>query len=145
MSDIPVGFCQCGCGRTTPIAKRNHTRNGHRKGHHTRFVQYHTAKRGTGSFYHSMHLPGRGIVKTHIAIAEAALGRPLPDGAEVHHVDHNKRNNVPSNLVICQDKAYHLFLHVRARVVRAGGDPNTQRICHRCRHVVNMADLVGSR
>jgi hypothetical protein len=26
--------------------------------------------------------------------------------------------------VICQDRAYHMLLHMRERIVRAGGDPN---------------------
>ena len=75
---------------------------------------------------------GRGKM-LHVVIAETALGKPLPKRAEVHHVDGVKFNNAHSNLVICQDHAYHMLLHVRARVVRAGGNPNTQRICFRCR------------
>lgn len=68
----------------------------------------------------------------HIAIAQKAIGRPLPEGAEVHHFDENPTNNDPSNLVICQDRAYHKLLHKRQRIVAAGGDPNRERICCRC-------------
>jgi hypothetical protein len=68
-----------------------------------------------------------------VLVAEQALGRYLPDGVEVHHVDEDVRNNRNGNLVICQDKAYHKLLHVRARVVAAGGDPNTQALCGWCR------------
>ncbi len=74
-----------------------------------------------------------GNVMEHIVIAEAALGKPLPLSVEIHHVDGNKRNNANRNLVICQDREYHLLLHVRARIVRAGGDPNTQRLCSGCK------------
>jgi len=76
-----------------------------------------------------------GHVLEHVLIAERALGKPLPDGAEVHHADGIWSNNANSNLVICQDKAYHKLLHVRARVLKAGGNPNTQRICTTCRVV----------
>ena len=71
----------------------------------------------------------------HILIAERALGRYLPDGAEIHHVDENKRNNANRNLVICQDSAYHKLLHVRTRVLKAGGDPDTERICSLGKHL----------
>jgi hypothetical protein len=60
----------------------------------------------------------------HQHIAESALGRPLPHGVEVHHVDGDPSNNAPSNLVICQDRSYHRLLHRRARALRELGDAN---------------------
>lgn len=56
----------------------------------------------------------------HVVMAEKALGRPLPPGAEVHHMDRDRTNNntkSPWNLVICPDHAYHLLLHRRARML----------------------------
>ena len=77
-----------------------------------------------------------GTRSEHIRIATAALGRPMPAAAEVHHVNENGRDNRPGNLVICEDHAYHFLLHLRAKVLRAGGDPNTQRICYGCKALV---------
>ena len=78
---------------------------------------------------------GKGVVYDHVIVAEAVLGKYLPDGAQIHHVDGVKTNNAHSNLVICQDAAYHSLLHVRQRVLQAGGDPNAEKICATCQRV----------
>jgi hypothetical protein len=80
-----------------------------------------------GRSYGSASTKGRWAHE-HVIVAERAFGKALPKGAEVHHVDEDKFNNHRSNLVICQDRAYHQLLHQRARIVRAGGTPNTQRV-----------------
>ncbi len=77
----------------------------------------------------------------HIVIAEAALGRPLPAGVEVHHVDENKNNNAPSNLVICEDHSYHRLLHRRQRIIAAGGNPNTDQVCAYCHSAKLISDF----
>lgn len=68
----------------------------------------------------------------HIAIAEAALGKSLRSSAPVHHVDGNKLNNDPSNLVICNDVKYHNLLHYRQRALDATGDANAV-YCRYCK------------
>ena len=52
---------------------------------------------------------------TYRQIAERALGKPLPAGAEVHHLNGDPSDNRPGNLVICQDAEYHDLLHRRMR------------------------------
>ena len=69
--------------------------------------------------------------RVHALRAEAALGKPLPAGAEVHHADGSKNADAP--LVICQDRRYHMLLHRRTRVYRAGGNPDTDAMCSLCR------------
>jgi hypothetical protein len=95
-----------------------------------------------GSLYRG-YVGGKGKKRRfHVAVAEDALGRSLPMGAEVHHVDGNGLNNDHSNLVICQDIRYHRFLHFRARIVRAGGNPNTDRICTACGQLFPISQKV---
>lgn len=84
---------------------------------------------------------GGNQLRDHQKIAQAALGRPLPPTAHVHHVNGDGRDNRNSNLVICQDATYHKLLHVRTRIVKAGGDPNTQRICGKCKAPTAIASM----
>jgi hypothetical protein len=55
----------------------------------------------------------------HIFKAERALGKPLPKGVLVHHLDGDGTNNDNTNLVICQNKAYHRLLHMRMWALHA--------------------------
>ena len=54
-----------------------------------------------------------GYIGEHVLKAESVLGKRLPAGAVVHHVDENPHNNELSNLVVCQDNGYHRTLHRR--------------------------------
>lgn len=70
-------------------------------------------------------------------VAERALGRKLPSGAQVHHVNEIKTDNRPDNLVICPDAKYHRLLHVRQRIMDLGGNPNTDKYCSGCKKCVS--------
>lgn len=133
-------LCQCGCGQPAPLAPQTSTKYGWVAGEPVRFIAGHNArlqKRQTG--YRMLNMPEHprattnGYVLEHIVIVERALGHPIPRPGEVHHVDENPRNNANSNLVVCHDRAYHHLLHLRTKVVKAGGDPNTQRVCGTCK------------
>lgn len=67
----------------------------------------------------------------HVLVAEAALGKPLPQGAQVHHIDENRLNNEPSNLVICPNNAYHRLIHQRMAALRACGNAGWRK-CFIC-------------
>lgn len=82
--------------------------------------------------YRVFFIKGRGYIYEHHIVAERALGKPLPRGAEIHHVDENKANNVGANLVICPGRAYHLILHQRTRAFDACGNANWRK-CNVCK------------
>ena len=67
----------------------------------------------------------------HISVAEKSLGKQLPSGAVVHHLDGNPGNNDSSNLLVCPSQAYHRLIHQREKAFDACGHAD-HRKCVRC-------------
>jgi hypothetical protein len=65
----------------------------------------------------------RGYVRESILVAEQAIEIEMPTDAVVHHWDRDPQNNKPSNLLICQDQAYHRIIHRRMLAMEACGHP----------------------
>ncbi len=118
-------LCACGCGASV-TSKVKTVR--FKWGHHRR-NQFKRMKE-TVVTYRTQTVDGESK-HVHRVRAEKALGKPLPLKAVVHHVDGSRSEHSP--LVICQDQKYHFLLHIRARVIKAGGNPNTDKLCSGCR------------
>ncbi len=96
------------------------------------------------SLYIFVSVPNRGQVHEHVLLAEKALGRLLPRKACVHHFDENRQNNTPSNLVICQDAAYHMLLHARKDRLADTGDLQLKRCCD-CKQIKSLGMFSKNR
>ena len=90
---------------------------------------------------HSAHKTGLGYMRKtengkrkleHILIVEKVLGHALPSKAVVHHVNENGSDNRNSNLVVCQDQAYHLLLHRRQDALAVSGHADWRK-CKFCK------------
>lgn len=76
----------------------------------------------------------------HTIIVESVLGKPLPEGAEIHHVNGDKSDNTKSNLVVCPSRAYHKMLHQREASLHACGNPNYRK-CPFCKQYGNTDQM----
>ena len=87
----------------------------------------------------------------HVVMAEKAIGRELPFGSVVHHVDRDGTNNntkTPWNLVVCPDQKYHLLLHARARAfgyeaLRSGQKITAHQRAEIRSSTLSIAELAG--
>jgi hypothetical protein len=158
LKNIPYGYCHCGCGQKTTIAKKTNTKAGWVAGKPRFYIHGHHVGIGPdnrnwsgGKFirksrnksYVSAYAPGhpRGrYVFEHILVAERVLGKVLPIGTVVHHIDGNGLNNANNNLVICQDEVYHKLLHKRDAAYKASGHPDWPKcqFCKRHDHPDNL-------
>ncbi len=134
MADATIALCQCGCGLPVTIAQRSTALV--KRGEPNRFRVGHRA-----AAKEHPRCVGRRVV--HRLRADLALGHALPPKACVHHPDEDPRNP-RARLVICEDDAYHKLLHQRTRVVRAGGNPNTDAVCSRCRLPKPFSEISSS-
>lgn len=82
-----------------------------------------------------------GNVFEHIVIVERAIGRPLPVKARVHHINEVLTDNRNCNLVVLENQAEHNALHYRLKVLRAGGNPWTQRLCSGCLKIKGSSEF----
>jgi hypothetical protein len=99
--------------------------------HHLRMVRYgrlhKIVDRGCGYSidhrgYVSLFINGKPKLE-HIHKAEQALGKPLPKGAVVHHMNRKPwDNDTPFNLIVCPDQEYHKLLHKRMKELGYEGD-----------------------
>ena len=60
----------------------------------------------------------RQRIGEHILIAEKKIGRYLKDNEVVHHIDENKRNNNPNNLMVFKNNSYHTSFHDGAKLIQ---------------------------
>jgi hypothetical protein len=96
----------------------------------------------TGGDYVGIRVGGKKNYELeHRIVAEKALGKPLPPQSIVHHHDENRKHNENSNLVICENRAYHALIHKRMRVLAMGLDPNHFKICPTCKQGRSKSDF----
>jgi hypothetical protein len=124
-STIPVGFCQCGCGGRTPIAKKNDASKGYVRGQPVRFLPQHGARvpkplvqrleahvnrtddgcwiwtgsiRPNGYGQIAVDVDGRRLPRQVHRVAYELFVGPIPDGLDLDHLCRNRACFNPAHL-----------------------------------------------
>jgi hypothetical protein len=143
-----VKHCECGCGQPTATSDRTRPERGDVKGEPRRFLRGHRAKldrnpRPDEYRRRSQRTPDGQLrrINEHTMIVERVIGKRLPAGAEIHHVNGDRSDNQTGNLVVCQDHKYHMLLHRRGEAFHECGNANWLR-CTGCEKWDDPENLV---
>jgi hypothetical protein len=71
----------------------------------------------------------RGYAYEHRVVAEQVIGRRLEPGEVVHHIDHDKTNNAPANLMVCTSAEHRVEHRSDACMRRLPDEPNPTILC----------------
>lgn len=74
-------------------------------------------KHGYIRFYDPAHplADSAGLVYLHRHIASLKIGRWLERKEDAHHIDHNKENNNPENIIVLATHGEHTLLHAKEK------------------------------
>ncbi len=73
-------------------------------------------------------------------IVESVLGKPLSTKHPIHHLDGNHKNNSKNNLVICENRTYHVLLDMRTQAFLVCGKANWRK-CVFCKQYDALKNL----
>jgi len=139
-----MGLIKCACGVCGQELEEFDNRGRKRK-----YIYHHQSWNGgktvCGEYiwiYNPKHprAVSRKYVQEHILIAEKALGKYLPDGAVVHHINEIGTDNRSGNLIICEDNTYHLILHQRKIAYAACGHASWRK-CAYCKQYDDLKNM----
>lgn len=112
----PRAFCSRACHMALLNKELNPTRMTEETREKLRQARLNTGEQKSYAKLYSRH--------EHRIIAERILGRQLKPDEVVHHIDGNKRNNAPENIMVFPNQSEHMRWHLAndPRYRRNGGD-----------------------
>jgi len=101
----------------------NRVRNSRRCFQEVKWCAVKSGSKGIRNGYRRIRKPGGGSVPEHVIVVERAQGTKVQPDQSVHHVDGDKLNNSPSNLIV-MSRSEHSRLHA---IWRSLDDPSKKR------------------
>ena len=127
------GLCECGCGQQTRIRTRSDNKRGAKRGEYARFVKGHHRRGANFGIIirdgYRIISTGEGQKREHRIIVEQVIGRELSPDEIVHHIDGNRANNNPDNLMIFPNHRTHAEHHA---ALRAEEQKDKGKFCRKC-------------
>lgn len=133
MEEIPYGYCHCGCGQKTWVATTSDTSRGWIQGEPVKWMKGHVNRKKTSYTERTRRVSNGKKTRMYRIRAEEVLGHSLPPTAVVHHHD-------SETLIICQDQAYHLLIHIRTKAYLACGNADWRK-CIYCKQYDNPSRM----
>jgi hypothetical protein len=122
-SEIPKGYCHCGCGQRTKISNRDDPRYGIKKGEPRAFVHNHHTKGARNRLYNMGLSFSKSLKRWRVVcrdgstvlysrvVMEGHLCRELRPEEVVHHINHDSADDRIENLGLVPTKGLHRTLH----------------------------------
>ena len=114
---LRCAICNINRVNSTGLSKRSQYKNGHRGLIGNKNPSWKGGRRKASNGYiYIKNKVGRGMYKReHHLVMEKLIGRELKMGEVVHHIDRNKNNNHPKNLMYFKNNYAHLRIHQFAK------------------------------
>lgn len=140
-------LCECGCGKEVHPSKMGTGRFIH--GHNSRGSTHPMWKGGrivNKDGYILIHKPDHpranslGYVGEHVLVLETKMGRFLIRGETPHHIDGNRSNNHPDNLILFDKDKDHKIFHQRQIALKECGHSHWRKCkyCHKWDDIKNL-------
>ena len=155
--EIPQGFCQCGCDQRTKLILRSDKRYGHIAGQPHKFIRGHHQIGHRNSAWnggkkiqngyalikmpHHHRANASGYVSEHILVMEEVLKRKIFRPETIHHIDGDRLNNIPGNLMVFKTSPMHTGYHERLNAFKSCGHYNWYQ-CPYCHQWDKPSNLV---